>query len=259
MSDLKKELYDELKLKLPLTVEGVNYDVGVFDKLLSEKVGLRKKEYCTRDKELVTKKSYNIPYAFTLAHGFSVGLVTDKNSPYKIVEEHGVFALTFRGEYISDITFSEPPKIYSRKTKDGVPFRDLINHSSGNSPDKSINIQYSTECSVKDKGQTCLFCVLNGTKGLEGGEERPAWKYPHQIAEAVKVAYEEEDYKHLNITGGFIPERDVARRPAAQVAIHVQREYCGSLELENFGEKWMSYGKARKLKVENTILHKTCN
>ena len=207
MGTLKEELYEEVKLKLALTVEGVNYDAGVFDKLLAQNPALKKLEYCTRDIELVTKKNYNLPYAFSLKSGLEVGLVTDRNSPYKIVDNNGIFGITFRGEYLLDISFPEPPQIYSKKTKEGVPFRDLISHNSGNSPDKSIGITYSTECSVKDKGQTCLFCVLNGTKGLDGGEKRPAWKYPHQIAEAVKVAYEEEGYTHLNLTGGFVPER----------------------------------------------------
>lgn len=208
MSSLKEELYDELKLKLALRIEGVTYDLGVFDKLLERNAALKKKDYCTGDKELVSKRSYNIPYAFTLKNGFQVGLVTDKNSPYRIVEKHGVFGITHRGEYITDISFPEPPKYYSKTTKDGVfSMKDIASDSSAGSPDKSLIVSYSTECSVKDKGQTCLFCVMNGTSGLEGGEHRPAWKYPHQIAEVIKTAYEDEGYKHLTITGGFIPER----------------------------------------------------
>ena len=207
MSSIKEELYDELKLRLALSVEGVTYDAGVFDKLLERNNALKKVEYCTWDKELVTKKSYNLPYAFLLKHGFAVGIVTDKNSPYKIVEKNGEYGITFKGEYLTDIAFPETPRFYSKKTKDGVPMKDIAMESSIGSTDKSIVVAYSTECSVKDKGQTCLFCVMNGTKGLEGGEYRPAWKYPHQIAEVVKEAYDKEGYSHLTITGGFVPER----------------------------------------------------
>lgn len=207
MSKLKEELYDELKLRLALTVEGVTYDDGVFDKLLERNGSLKKVEYCTWDKELVTKKNYNLPYAIILKNGLSAGIITDKNSPYKIIEENGVFGIAFKGEYISDVSFPEAPKFYSMKTKDGVSMRDIAMESSTGSEDKSLVVSYSTECSVKDNGKTCLFCVMNGTKGLEGGEYRPAWKYPHQIAETVKAAYEEEGFKHLTITGGFVPER----------------------------------------------------
>lgn len=206
MGTLKEKLYEELKLKLALSVEGVTYDVGVFDSLLERNESLKKLNYCTWDKDLLTKKSYNIPYGFILDNGFGVGLVTDKNSPYKIVENDGVFSINYRGEKLSDITFPETPEFYSKKTKDGVSMRDIASDSAIGSVDKSLTVAYSTECSVKDKGQTCLFCVMNGTKGLDAGEDRPAWKYPHQIAETVKAAYD-EGYKHLTITGGFVPER----------------------------------------------------
>jgi hypothetical protein len=203
---LKEKLYEELKLKLALGVEGVTYDVGVFDSLLKHQEGLKKLEYCTWDKELLTKKSYNIPYGFILENGLGVNLITDRNSPYKIEEHGGSFHVTYRGEKVSDITFPKTPKFYNNKTKDGVSMRDIASDSAIGNDDKSLIVAYSTECSVKDKGQTCLFCVMNGTKGLDGGEERPAWKYPHQIAETVKAAYD-EGYKHLTITGGFVPER----------------------------------------------------
>jgi hypothetical protein len=84
--------------------------------------------------------------------------------------------------------------------------KDIALPTDMGSEDKSIVVTYSTECSVKDNGKTCLFCVMNGTKGLEGPEYRPAWKYPHQIGETVKAAYD-EGYKHVTITGGFVPER----------------------------------------------------
>jgi biotin synthase-related radical SAM superfamily protein len=207
MSNLKEELYEELKLKLALNIEGVNYEVGLFDKFLEENEVLKKPEYCTWDKELITKKSYNLPGILQLKHGFGALIVADKNSPYKIVQNDGVFGITFRGKYITDISFGEIPKYLSKKTKDGISMKDIALPSSLGSEDKSIIINYSTECSVKDNGKTCLFCVMNGTKGLEGTEYRPPWKYPHQIAETVKEAYEQEGYRHLTITGGFVPER----------------------------------------------------
>lgn len=207
MSNLKDELYEELKLKLALNVEGVNYEVGIFDKLLEENDAMKKPEYCTWDKELISKKSYNLPGILQLKNGFGALIVADKNSPYKIVKENDVFGLTYKDNYITDITFPEIPRYLYKRTKDGVSMKDIALPSNLGSEDKSLIVNYSTECAVKDKGQTCLFCVMNGTKGLEGTEYRPAWKYPHQIAETIKVAYAEEGFKHLTITGGFVPER----------------------------------------------------
>jgi hypothetical protein len=92
----KEELYKELKLKLTLAIEGVQYDVGIFDKLLDQQSTLRKSEINTLDKDLISRKVYNIPYAYRLPYGFCVGMVADKNSPYKIVEEKGL-------EYFSSI------------------------------------------------------------------------------------------------------------------------------------------------------------
>jgi hypothetical protein len=205
MSDTKQKLYDELYLKLALTVEGVQYDVGVFDKLLRQDPGSKKREVCTRDKELMTRKSYNIPYQFQLPNGFLVYLVTDRKSPYKIVEEDGVFSITYFGKWICNISFPKAPEFFSKLTSDGVGMRDIAQDQQG-LIEKGISVSYSQECSVKDKGQTCLFCVFNGKKGLDKIEEQPAWRTPLQIAETFAEAHK-EGYTRLNITGGFIPER----------------------------------------------------
>ncbi|MFP3040500.1 radical SAM protein [Treponema primitia] len=206
MSTLKDKLYDELYLKLALNVEGVQYDVGTFDKLLRSNITLKKREYCTRDKELITTKSYNIPYDLQLPNGFRVNLITDRKSPYKIVEQDGVFSITYFGKWVCNITFPQPPAFFSGVTSDGTSMREIAADGTGCADDKGIAVMYSSECSVKDKGETCLFCTFNGVLGLENSEERPPWRNPLQIAETVKAAYE-EGFTRINISGGFIPER----------------------------------------------------
>jgi len=207
MGVTKELLYDELKLKLALIVEGVSYDESIFQGVLLNNENLLKKVYCTWDKDLPTTKSYRIPYGFVLNRsGFGVGLIADKNSPYRIVERDGAFSVLYRGDKVTDITFPEPPAFYSKRTRDGVSMSDIAMDSAIGSNDRSLVVAYSIDCSVKDQGETCLFCVMNGTKKLDHGEERPAWKYPHQIAETVKAAYD-EGFTHLTITGGFVPER----------------------------------------------------
>jgi len=222
MGITKELLYDELRLKLALIVEGVSYAPDLFREVLIHKDSLQKKVYCTWDKDLPTTKSYHVPYGFVLNRsGFGFGLIADKNSPYRVTRKDGAFAIDYRGEKVADISFPEPPAFYSQRTSDGVSMSDIAMDSAIGSEDKSLIVAYSTECSVKDQGETCLFCVMNGTKKLDQGEERPAWKYPHQIAETVKAAYD-EGFKHLTITGGFVPERREVEY-YLDVAEHIQR------------------------------------
>lgn len=207
MADLKKTLHDEQRLALDLRVEGITYDVGLFDELLSTTHVERKHTYCSWDKDLVSSKSYNVPTYFLLEHGISAQLVVDKRSPYKIEQENGRFFLIDRLENrkLSDITFQDGPAFYNKTTRDGTSMWVVAGSSSGPSPDKSIVVNYSTECDVKDRNETCLFCTVNGRKGVENEEDRP-WRNPEQIGETVKAAYN-EGYSHVTITGGFIPER----------------------------------------------------
>lgn len=208
MSTIKEELYTELKLKLALSIDGVTYKPGIFDDILEKDPGLKKQDYCSWDLDLVTTASYNIPSTFLLKNGFPVGLVTNKDSIYEIVRKGDKFSIAKKGVILSDISFPEAPKYYSQTTKEGVSFKDIGANATLGYKDKSIAVAYSTECSVKDKGQTCLFCVFNGTKGLDNGEgaTKPLWKYPNQIADTIKAAYD-EGFTHLTITGGFVPER----------------------------------------------------
>ena len=208
MSSIKEELYAELRLKLALSVDGVTYKPGIFDDVLAKNPGLKKQDYCTWDLDLVTTASYEIPSTFLLKNGFPVGLITNKDSIYEIVRNGDQFCITRKGVVVSDISFPEAPEYYNQSTKDGVSYKDIAFSGGLGYKDKSAIVAYSTDCSVKDKGETCLFCVFNGTKGLDNGEgaTKPLWKYPHQIADAIKAAYD-EGHTHLTITGGFVPER----------------------------------------------------
>lgn len=210
MPDLKRALQEELHLKCVLDVEGVTYEPHAFDELLAHSHVDRKHTYCTWEEELVTTGSYNVPVYFVLEHGISVPLVTNRRSIYKIVDEHGQFSIVnqLTDEKVSDISFADGPRYYDRLTRDGTRMWDVGTSSSGNSPDRSFIVNYSTECSVKERSKdgTCLFCTLNGNKGLGTLEEERPWRNPGQIGETAKAAYD-EGYSHLTITGGFIPER----------------------------------------------------
>ncbi|MDR1066599.1 MAG: radical SAM protein [Clostridiales bacterium] len=206
MSALKEKLYEELKLKLTLAMEGVSYKLGVFDNLLKERPGLRK-EYVGWDKEIISRAKYDAPTAFNLPYGQQVNLVEDSNSPYTVEKTGELFHLAYRGEYLTSISFPEKqPDFYFKRTSDGMRMRDIGFDSSAGSPRKSLVFSYSSECAVKDKGETCLFCCYNRDKILDNEKERPPFRNSTQIAETAKAAYD-EGFSHLTITGGFIPER----------------------------------------------------
>ena len=205
MSNRKEELYHELKLKVALGVEGVSYDKEVLEKLI-EKKEVKSMEVCGPSVYSTPKKFYQFQNAIHLKNGFGVYLGSEQNSQYKIVENQGTFGITHGGEYITDIEFEETPVFYDKRTKDGINMKDIAMDRSVSKLDKSLVVCYSEECAVKDKGQTCLFCTFNSKKKTEGCENKPIWKYPYQIGETVKEAYN-NGYKHVTITGGFIPER----------------------------------------------------
>ncbi len=205
MSEQKDKLYEELRLKIALGIEGVSFEEEVLKKLVQRKE-IKTVEFCGPGKFSQTKKHYYFPHALHLQNGFGVFPLADANSPYRIVESNNVFGIEHRGNYLSDISFDAEPEFYSFKTKDGANMKDIAQDRSVSSTDKSIVVCYSEECSVKDKGQTCLFCTFNAKKKYEDGPDGPVWKYPKQIGETVKAAYD-EGYKHVTLTGGFIPER----------------------------------------------------
>ncbi|AEF83693.1 radical SAM domain protein [Treponema primitia ZAS-2] len=199
MSDLKETLYEELKLKLGLIVDGVRHEKGIFDRVLDGNNALRRKVSSYFEGGLA-------PYAFVLPHGFHVGLDYRQDSPYEIVEKNGVFSVTYLGKWQADISFPTPPLFYSKTTSDGVRMKNIGNDSSSGSPDRSLVISYSTECALTEKGKVCLFCGIERNSKLLGEDKCPALKNPRLIAETVKAAYD-EGFKHITLTGGFVPER----------------------------------------------------
>jgi hypothetical protein len=69
-----------------------------------------------------------------------------------------------------------------------------------------IDIIYSNECFLKEKGLDCWFCNINDTKNRFGELEHLEWKTPQQIGEVVAEAYR-EGFRGFNLSGGFVPER----------------------------------------------------
>lgn len=105
-------------------------------------------------------------------------------------------------DVIDEITFDKKPKFYNLITSDGKDM-SRIAQSAGT----RVDITYSSECSLKDKGLDCKFCNINATKSRFSVLDKLDWKTPKQIAEVITAAYKEDNYHGFNLTGGFIPER----------------------------------------------------
>ncbi|MFT8314080.1 MAG: radical SAM protein [Clostridium sp.] len=201
-NELKKKLYDELKIKNKVSVEGVNFNTEIFKNL--DLGGIYQEQiHGQSESDHETHVGIEFPCGYNTPNGFRIGLKWDRKSQYKIEYDGSRYFLTDRGHEIFPIEFFKRPKYYNLHTSDGVEMSHVGNFTQSG----TVHVTYSNECSLKDQGQDCLFCNVNATKDVYGEKENHKWKYPKQIAETVKAAYDEGVANHLNLTGGFIAER----------------------------------------------------
>lgn len=201
MSYTKEDLYKELLLKVDTGVEGINVDPAIFKNLdlggeYQEQVhGLFEMDHCQH-------VNIKFPCRFTSPSGLRYSFEWDPRSKYNI-RYHDNFFFLYRGEeLLFPITFDKRPKYYAQVTSDGTEMSHVGGFNGG-----TISIAYSNECALKDKGLDCLFCNANATKDTYAEKENITWKNPKQIGETVKAAIDLDQARHVNITGGFIPER----------------------------------------------------
>lgn len=205
-TELKNKLYKEIELKTALVVEGIKFDPSIFKEALENDKNLEQIHYCM-DFSLDNTENYKIPSSILLENGFKVGLNKSSSSPFYIEKDGKDFYVLREGEKLSKLSFPTTPKIYSKYTSDGASMRTVATASGDfGHGDRQMLVAYSNECALRDKGLDCLFCNINATKDRFAEKEGITWKYPKQIAETVKAAYD-EGVDHLTITGGFIPER----------------------------------------------------
>ncbi|HEY0257414.1 MAG TPA: radical SAM protein [Candidatus Methylacidiphilales bacterium] len=201
MSTLKDRLYDDVRLKTALIIEGVNFDPAIFRDLPLGTIYHEQVHVCF---ELDRHEHVGIPLpvGFLSPRGISLPLFWDKRSPYAIRLDGDSYILTDHGVDQFEIRFLRRPLYYRFKTSDGKPASRSVSYYR----EKVLFVAYSNECSLQDKGQDCLFCNINATKKMYGESEGIEWKYPKYIGEATAVAYK-NGAKHITISGGFIPER----------------------------------------------------
>lgn len=219
----KQKLLDEFKLRIALTVDGVVYEDDLFLDVDADKYSVW--DSPTWDPVSQTFKKFNQPSYVVLDHGIHSQLSRLPGSYLSVKRDEDGYALYHQERRLSGLVPVERAGFLKRTTKDGTPMRDIAMDTSYGTGDKSIVICYSEECAVKDKGETCLFCCFNRKRAPE---DQPLWKNPKQIGETVKAAYE-EGFRHLTVTGGFIPERR-----EVDYYLDVAEQIKESLGVENF-------------------------
>ena len=199
-----KELYEEIRLKNELMVEGISFEPDIFEGL---EIGTKYTEAIyamfSTDRQMHTE--YVFPACILTPKGkYRIQVRWIPNSPYKLrKDEDGKYRIWKGHDVVLDpVIFSPRSKYYDLKTSDGTWMRTIaqdVGH-------RNIFIPYSNECALKDQGKDCLFCNINATRATYADKQEIDWKTADQIAETVKVAYA-EGFDKLTISGGFIPER----------------------------------------------------
>ncbi|MDR1538759.1 MAG: radical SAM protein [Clostridiales bacterium] len=206
LTEKKERLYEELKLKLALGLDGVYFAPEIIDELF-ELLPNNNVVQTKITRDVVERLNYNVPLYFALPFGTRVFTRGNRDSLYSIEKEGDVYYAARRGVKLAQISFvDDSPAFYGKTASGGTPMREIAMQSSWGSPHKSFTICYSEECSAKEKGDTCLFCSFNRPRRKEFELEAPPFKSPKQIGETAAAAYA-EGFSHLTITGGFIPER----------------------------------------------------
>lgn len=205
-SALKEELYKELELKVDLGNQGISY---VPSDLKHFGIGTKYAEqiHVSADADRHHHPNVLLPSGFYLPLGLYVTFKWDPESPYRLVAERGkpvLLKYSYNKEpvRIGEIEFYKRPKLLDRKTSDGMPFSHIATFA----PEGSVNFFYSNECSLKEKGDDCLFCNVNSADGVYR-KDKVFIKTPKQIGEVAAAAHKEGIFNHFQISGGFMPER----------------------------------------------------
>jgi hypothetical protein len=231
---LKTALWRELELRIDLAVQGVSIEAEDFRAL-----NLGKGFSSTPP--AASSGAFNpgtflpaLASAFYLPYGIIARVAWNAESPYALVAESGKPVLYHyrrkKETRIGEVEFQKRSAFLDQKTSEGVPFRTI---SGFISPEGTIGGGLSQECSLKEKGEDCLFCDINVRQ--DAFTDRQFRKTAGQIAEVYAAAVEAGVANRINITGGFMPERreldtyvDIAEAIKARVG---QEKFIGSISM----------------------------
>lgn len=187
---IKQRMLSEVRLAIELNDSGIWYDPEEIKNL---------------------RLTETIPYpfqgriqgvAFFLPHGLKASGRRNKWTPFTIRVEGGKPILYNEKDPIAEIDFFEEPThpVLEKKLSSGQRVGSILRID----PHGQIDVSYSSECSLKDAGEDCLFCSINVR---EKDPERPLLQHPRQIAEAYDIVRTAGYGRHFKISGGFVPER----------------------------------------------------
>jgi len=186
----KQILLDEFRLTLDLNEKGIFFNA---EELIA---------FSTTDAN-VNGFSRNLGgLSFTLPHGIATNGKFARWTPYSVVVENGTPILYNDKDPIAEISFPNEPahQVSEQFLSTGEKVKNIV----GVNQHGGVSVAYSTECSLKDLGEDCLFCSINVR---EKEENSVLLKNPRQVAEAYHLARQAGQANHFRITGGFVPER----------------------------------------------------
>lgn len=203
MSFTRKKGLENIALLVALDAEGVNINPADFKDLDYENT-YGEQIHARFDWNFKNYVSSKIPAGFWLkSTQYFSQLFWNTESQYSIVKTGDKFLLIKgKDQVLDEIEFDKKPKFYNKLTSNGKDMSRVVQAISTG----RVDITYSNECSLLEKGLDCLFCNINDTKRRFGELENLEWKNPEEIGETIAEAYK-EGYRGYNLTGGFVPER----------------------------------------------------
>jgi len=225
---LKDALYKELELQVQLSLNGINIEPEDLHQLgLSavsrERLSIQAASDAAPGITAATPGSAVNSVTLDLPHGLHAGLRYEPESPYNLVAENGkpvIYKFGRKPVRITEVEFRKKTAnpFQGRRTTDGVPFENIarVNPATG-----LVHVSFSVECSLKDKGEECLFCHYDNRKAI--------LKTARQVAEVFTAAVEAGVARSIHLTGGFIPERR-----ELEVYLDVAEEIHSRTGLKNF-------------------------
>jgi hypothetical protein len=124
------------------------------------------------------------------------------HTPYALVVEDKKLLLYDDGTTVGEVSFHKAHPVTEQLLSGGEKFRHIANVSN----EGGVSVAYSSECSLKDAGEDCLFCSINH-RNKDGALTTVQLKSPKQVSEAYHLARQAGQANHFRITGGFVPER----------------------------------------------------
>lgn len=103
-NELKKKLYDELKIKNKVSVEGVDFNTEIFKNL--DLGGIYQEQiHGQSESDHETHVGIEFPCGYNTPNGLRIGLKWDRKSQYKIEYDGSRYFLTDRGHELFPIEF----------------------------------------------------------------------------------------------------------------------------------------------------------